>query len=242
MSNFFQDVLGDLDAVEQELLGPDYSYSKQIKTPNEINISSDPTWGAIGANAEGIIAYVEILFSGGGNASRVDGPLGDKFFLRTGARCKDVDSGKQVTSSVYINNVPDGDIPFLSGALDMNFSEAKGLIPGTFSNLAHINPLAIFQSFMSGTNPDCKAITMPTVDASNNRGSDTKFLTVTDIRNMPACWFENGSNPITKERCNEAFTNIINKDSYDFGNFIALIYFISLASIIIYMLNARKKF
>ncbi len=31
MSNFFTEVLNDLDGLEQKLLGPDYSYSKQTK-------------------------------------------------------------------------------------------------------------------------------------------------------------------------------------------------------------------
>ena len=30
MSNFFQDVMGNLDDVQQKLLGPDYKYFKQI--------------------------------------------------------------------------------------------------------------------------------------------------------------------------------------------------------------------
>ena len=32
-------------------------------------------------------------------------PLGDKFFLQTGATCNDTESGETVTRSLYVNNV-----------------------------------------------------------------------------------------------------------------------------------------
>ena len=40
MSNFFTEVLNDLDGLEQDLLGPDYSYYKEIKSPQEFVDSS----------------------------------------------------------------------------------------------------------------------------------------------------------------------------------------------------------
>jgi hypothetical protein len=36
MSNFFQDVMGNLNDLEEEVLGPDYQYFKQIKTPTQL--------------------------------------------------------------------------------------------------------------------------------------------------------------------------------------------------------------
>lgn len=44
MSNLFQEVLGDLDNVEQELLGPDYQYFKQIRTPGELGCPAAEDW------------------------------------------------------------------------------------------------------------------------------------------------------------------------------------------------------
>ena len=46
----------------------------------------------------------------GGGASKVNGPMGNKFFLKTGAKCKDTQSGKKVDRFMYVNNVPDGQI------------------------------------------------------------------------------------------------------------------------------------
>jgi len=82
--------------------------------------------------------------------------LGDKFFLKTGATCKDINSGNVVDRYVYVNNVPDGSIPFISAAMDTNFSEFKGLIPGVLGNMSAMNPMQIFQAFMMGSQPDCQ--------------------------------------------------------------------------------------
>lgn len=198
MSNFFKDVLGDLDGLEQDLLGPDYSYYKQIKSPEEIGMSSDGNLGAMESDIAGLMAYTEVLVEGGGTASKVNRALGDKFFLLTGAKCKDTKTNNQVKRSLYINNVPDGNIPFISSGLGTNFTEFEGLLPGTMSNLANINPLEIFQAFMSGTNPDCTATTLETIDTKNNVSTGTGYITTSDIKGMEPCWFPDNINPITK--------------------------------------------
>ena len=201
--SFCDNALNDLDKLQEEILGPDYNYFKFIKSPSQLNMSEDG--GAIASNFGSLLAYGELLASGDSPASTTGGPLGDKFFMRTGAKCKDVDSGQQVTRSLYINNVPDGSIPFISGMMGTNFSEFRGIIPGIISDIGDINPLAIFQAFMMGSNPDCKSIEMPTIDANNVHSTDTQFLAVTDIRNMNACWFPDGKNPETGQICVEAF-------------------------------------
>ena len=45
----------------------------------------------------------------------------------------------------------------------------RGLLPGMLGNISNINPMQIFQSFMSGTNPKCQMITMQTVDNNNRK-------------------------------------------------------------------------
>ena len=85
--NFFDKALKDVDNLEQELLGPDYKYFKQINTPSEIGMSSEGSISTLTYDIVGLINYVKLLAEGGGSASKVDGPLGNKFFLRTGAKC-----------------------------------------------------------------------------------------------------------------------------------------------------------
>ena len=139
-----------MNDLEQRVLGPDYSYYKQTKTPSQIGMSADGSLDAMGRDVKGLISYVKLLVQGGGKASKVNGPL-EINFSQTGAECRDINTGKQVNRSLYINNIPDGSIPFISSALDTNLL-IEGLIPGTFSNLGDLNPLAIFKAFMTGTN------------------------------------------------------------------------------------------
>lgn len=207
MSNFFDKVKNDAQGLEQELLGPDYKYFQFINTPTEMGMSSDGSISAITRDIAGLIAYVSLLSSGDGEASKMGGPLGNKFFLPTGAKCKDIASGELVTRSLYVNNVPDGSIPFISQGLgDVNFTEFRGLIPGTLSNLGQINPMQIFAAFMNGPNPDCQSITMETVDVNGIKSQNTGYVTNDDIGSMSACWFPNGKNSVSGDTCREAFT------------------------------------
>ena len=210
MANFFEQVLNDADNVEQSLLGPDYSYWKQINSPSEIGMSSDGNLGALAGDVSGLIAYVELLVTGKGKASKTGNPLGNKFFLKTGATCKDNKTDKDVTRYVYINNVPTGNIPFISSGMGTDFTDFEGLIPGAMSNLNDLNPFAIFSSFMSGTNPPCQDLTMETTPSSvnNNQSKETHHVTIDDIKNMDACLFPGKTNPVTKQGCSEAFQNM----------------------------------
>jgi hypothetical protein len=199
MSNFFKEVVGDLDAVEQDLLGPDYNYAHWVKSPGALGMSKDGNLGALANDAIAMIQYVEFLVAGGGGASVGGvGPLGDRFFLRTGAQCSDVETGNKVKRSIYVDNIPNGHIPGISAALGENFPTLEGILPGTIFSLGNINPLAIFQAFMSGTDPSCQAITMPTRDVNNVSGIQTEFMTLPDIANISPCLFEGGRNPVTK--------------------------------------------
>ena len=216
MSNFFQDVMGDLDNVEQELLGPDYQYFKQIKTPGELGVTSDGGLDNLASDISALIAYVELLVSGGGDASATGNPLGNKFFLKTGAKCKVVSSdstnGSTVDRYAYVNNVPDGNIPFISSGLGgVQFTEFEGLIPGAMSDAAAMNPFALFQAFQMGSTPDCQSVTLETIDANNTVSSATNYVATADVKNMPAAWFPDKTNPITGAKEREAFAQRRNK-------------------------------
>ena len=209
MSNFFTEVVDDLDGLQQKLLGPDYKYYSKIVAPQYMGMSSAGNLGTMANDIFGMIAYTQLLLEGGGRASAVPGPLGDKFFLKTGAKCKDVATGEQVDRSLYINNVPDGSIPFISSGLGVQFNTFRGLLPGVMSTLPDINPLEIFQSFMAGTNPDCQKIVMETVDVNSFPSAGSGYVTLDDIKSMNPCWFPGHVNPVTKEsRLCEGFTNL----------------------------------
>ena len=210
MSNIFTEVLQDASGLEEKLLGPTYPYYSNIKTPSEIGMSDKGNIATMGKDIDGLVQYVSLLVSGNSKASATGGPLGNKFFLQTGAKCKDVSSEKEQEQDryIYVNNVPEGNIPFISQGMGVNFSEFRGLIPGTMGNLNVLNPYAIMGSFMAGSTPDCQELTMETIDNNNNKSSETHFVTLVDIQNMDPCIFPNKKNPITGSRCRETFQSM----------------------------------
>ena len=260
MGSFFKNIMNDIDAVEQELLGPDYSYWKHIKNIKEMEISSDGD--AIIKDFQGIMDYIKILVTGRGRASDNDGkPLGNAFFLKTGATCLDVDSipssdkkggsdnsGNTVDRYMYINNIPDGDIPFLSSLADEDFTFLEGLIPGILSNMAHLNPFSIFTSFLDGVNPKCKKVNLKTVDNSNNLHYKEHHVTLTDIKNLNPCWFKSKRNSLTGESCpkKEGFQNRYEK-KYKTNTlpegYVCKVYYTALCLLLLYLLFkiAQKK-
>ena len=185
MSNFFEKAKTDVKNLEKELLGPDYNYVSFIKSPDQIGMSDEGSIGQLVTNEGGLINYVELLATGGGKASTTGGPLGDSFFLTTGAKCKDVDTGNLVTRSIWVNNIPNGKLPFITTALNgAKFTAFEGLVPGVLGNLAAIHPMQMFQAFTSGSNPDCKLVTKNTRNENNVPSVGSGYLTMEDIQIM----------------------------------------------------------
>jgi hypothetical protein len=239
MSNIFQEVLDDVNGVEQRLLGPTYPYFKNIKTPSQLGMSDKGSIQQMAQDVNGLIQYVEVLVTGNSQASATGGPLGNKFFLQTGAKCAATDNnGQQVDRYIYIDNVPAGNIPFISSGLGVDFSEFKGLIPGAMSNLNVLNPFAIMSAFTSGSTPPCQELTMQTIDVNNNQSTETHYVTLSDIKNMDPCSFQNRRNPATGASCQETFQTGVGKDASTAlsDDPMDQIYFASLAGIGIYIL------
>jgi len=239
--NFFEEVLDDVKGVEQRILGPDYQYWKQINSPSQMGMSSNGSISTIAADVGGLINYVEVLVTGNGQASSTGGPLGNKFFLKTAATCKDKKSNKIVDRYIYVNNVPDGSIPFISSGMNVNFGEFEGLVPGTLSNVSALNPMLIFQAFMSGSQPECDEITLETIDVNNNKGTETRHVTTTDLKNMNPCDFKplNNTNPITGQACREAFTN--RKRSKTPDDLLVKLFYASIGVLGVYLLISVMK-
>jgi len=244
MSNIFQEVLKDASGLEQKLLGPTYPYYKNIRTPGQIGMSDRGTLDALGKDVNGLINYIKFLVQGNSNVSTTGQPLGNKFFLKTGAKCLAKDTGKEVDRYIYINNVPDGTIPIVSQGLGVNFSQFRGLIPGAIGNLNVLNPYTMMQSFMVGSTPSCQKITMETINNNNNRYNETQYVTLVDIQNMNPCNFRNNRNPISGKTCRQAFQNISENPDNSNNDIevklpedpIAQLYYLSLTAISIYIL------
>ena len=238
MSNFFKEAAEDADALEVKLLGPDYPYYKYIRTPAEMGMSDDGSMSALADDVAGLINYVQVMVAGTGPASATGKPLGNKFFLKTGAQCSS-SAGKKVDRYTYFNNVPDGSIPMLSSSSGISFSEFEGLIPGIMGNIGQMNPLKLLAGFMEGASPPCTEITMQTIDTKNNKSTEKHYVANAEIKGMPPCWFQSGKNPISGVSCRQTFVGSrqqnlgchakkLNKDPfanvYIFGLSIALLF------------------
>tara|TARA_B100000886_G_scaffold340548_1_gene311128 strand:+ start:20589 stop:21332 length:744 start_codon:yes stop_codon:yes gene_type:complete len=241
MSSFFEDIKNDAKEVEEKLLGPTYPYYSNIKNPSQMGLSTRGTLSQAAKNVAGLISYTEVLVTGNSKAQKGSGPLGNKFFLNTGGKCKDKASGNSVDRYIYINNQPTGNIPFVSDLGIGNFSSMKGLIPGAMTNLNSLNPFKIMGSFFTGTNPECQEITMEVVDNSNNKSSESKYVATADIKDLDPCIFGNKRNPVSNENCTEFFTSYNDKiqdNRYKLPNDpIIHLYFASVGALLLYIIH-----
>ena len=183
--------------LQDRILGPDYDYTRRVKSPHQMGMSPRGTWGQLGDNINGLLGYMTLMVSGscggpidsGECASTIGKPLGNKFFVDTPLKCTDKETREKVTRSLYINNVPDGSIPFITEISNIRFSGLEGLIPGIMSNIAQINPLQILLSFVSGPTSTCQKITMQTIDSEDRIGVETAYVLNKDIELMNPEWF-----------------------------------------------------
>jgi hypothetical protein len=205
---FFEDIKSNASSAKKKYLGDDYPYASNIKSPAQIGVGSKGVLSQLGKNFDGLLAYTQVLTAGGGKASVPKGPMGNKFFLQTGAKCNAIDTNTEVDRHVYINNIPSGKIPFLQGAA--NLKDLRGLIPGTLGNLNALNPLNLFAGLLDGISPDCQPVTLDVVDINNMKTTETHYVTLTDISIMDPCDFKKKVNPRTGEKCRMGFSNINN--------------------------------
>ena len=152
-----------------------------------------------------------------GNLSDISGctkPLGDRYLLKTMGKCnaKSTDaSGAEteelVTRYVYLNNIPDGQIPFMGAATKGVMP--KGLVPGVFKNIAGLNPIPIIKSFTESSKPDCTAISVSIVDTDNTNRIQVAHVANSEIKDIDPCVFAQNDdgkriNPITTVTCTKS--------------------------------------
>jgi hypothetical protein len=221
--NLYQEAeTADADTSSSSFLGQSYKYYDNIKTPSELGMSDKGNLNTLGKDVKGLLDYVDVLVTGKSKASVTGQPLGNKFFLKTGGKCSSESqgtNGEETDRYIYIDNVPSGNIPFLSSASGVNFTTMRGLIPGTISNLNAFNPVGLFRAFLAGPKPECQEITMETIDTYNNKSTESHFVSLADIRMITACQFPDKVNPVTNVKCRETFTtmgktNQLNTNTY----------------------------
>ena len=121
--------------------------------------------------------------------------------------------GQLVDRYLWINNIPNGSIPFLTSNAGIQFTDFTGLVPGMMEDLGALNPMEIIKGFMEGNNPPCKQISMNTVGqppgGPNTESKKNFHVACGDIANIAPCDFPGGGgNPVTKVPCRATFTTL----------------------------------
>lgn len=201
--NIFTEQPMVLDSISKSQTYPFYN---NILTPTEIGIVSDGS--KIQNNIELLKQYDDIIISG------TVKPMGNKYFVQTGGKCKDISSNETVSRSLYINNVQDASAPFAKNTSGEDI-QYKGLIPSIITDIDQINPLKLYQAFTMGTTPNCRLIRLETIDVNGAINTQSSgYISDIDLTTMNECLFPNKINPVTEKICTEHFSNIdVNSNS-----------------------------
>jgi len=164
----------------------DFPYKDYIKSPQELGMSSSGDVNTLTNDIGGLINYIQVLTEGSGNAIRTTNPLGNRYFFKTGSKCKDVKTNEEKERYLYIDNIPKGN--------------EKGLLPGLVQSIVRIKPEKLFDIFSTTPDNRCAAVSLQTVDKDTNKSSDTRYLNIADIKTINDCLWRNKTNPITGTR------------------------------------------
>jgi hypothetical protein len=154
-------------------MGPNYDFSNELRTPDEIGVKDDGSVNGIMKAVAGVNYYTDVIGFGestgmnkmmnGNNLS----PMGIRYFMPTGATCS---NGALMWS--YVDTTPKGNLlgNRIKGAMqNMGLPGMRGLAPGILEDARDaLNPMPLFQAAMGSGYPKCKKVTMPVGDAAGN--------------------------------------------------------------------------
>ena len=191
---------------------PPFSYSKIIKSP--ANFNAGPGSGQFGQNMRALNSYTDLLLTSDTEANCLrPSPLGDQFFLKTSATCKDPNSGEKVSRYIYVSHQPEhssNNDPLNSSSADGGSYRFDGLIPGIINNMFNLNIFGIFSAFSQDDNPDCVLVELSSTrdlpgnicsSSTNYNTYNTRFISKNDAEKVDPCSFRNGQNPYNKKYC-----------------------------------------
>jgi hypothetical protein len=216
--SFFKDIINKADKLEDDILGPDFPYYKFVKNPSQLGMSSNGSLDALSKDIGGIVNYVQLLVSGTGqaNGSRSGKPLGNQFFIKTGGKCRNYKDKKIVPRSMYVNNVPNGDIDFLKDLTGYGGGgDFAGLVPGIMNNMNSINPIKLFGAFTQGNEPLCAEVTLDTIDENSNIRKKTAFVPINELIDLVNNKDIKGNNYRYSKINMRNFKNALNKEGFE---------------------------
>jgi hypothetical protein len=148
------------------MMGPDYSFADELKTPGEVGVRSGGSAGDIIDAVAGVGYYTDVIGFGErtGINQRDMKPMGLRYFMSTGSTCS---NGALMFE--YIDTMPQGNLlgKRISQAItDMGLPAMRGLAPGILEDARDaLNPFPLFNAAMGTGYPKCKQVTRPVGDA-----------------------------------------------------------------------------
>ena len=179
---------------------PPFSYSKIIKSPTEFG--AGPGAGQFDKNIAALNSYTDLLLTSNTKSNCLQPhPLGDQYFLKTSAKCKDPSTKELVPRYIYISHQPEESKD--TNPLNSSDDYAKGfhlngLIPGIINNMFHLNLFGIFGAFSEDGNPDCVEVTLSSTrnlpgnicsNTNTHESYNTHFITKDDAIKVDPCSF-----------------------------------------------------
>ena len=194
-----------------------YEYYKYVKTPKEMGIETGDSLSNVSTGVGGLFSYVKLLVEGDSRASTTGKPLGNKYFLKTAQDCTNTENNQTVKRSLYFDNVPSGNLGLFKDTGNEN-TDFRGLIPGAIEDVMSIGKIDFFGAFSNFDVPSCQAITLKTIDVNNNAGTDTQYVTLSDIKEISPCNFPGRENPQTKDKCTRQGFTMAHDDDDDINS------------------------
>lgn len=175
-------------AAPHRMLGPNYSFADELRTPSELGIGRDGSFDGIMRAVGGVNYYTDAI--GFGESTMLaktlgmhQRPMGIRFFVKNGLTCS---NGADMYD--YIDTTTKG----LHGrvgnevkkTLGVNFA---GLAPGMIESSAEaLNPVPLFKAASASGYPRCKKVTLPVGDGEGRikSGWDPKNVWITEPYSM----------------------------------------------------------
>lgn len=195
-----------------------FSYHNAIKSPDEMGLSDAGNNATLKRDADAIFGYMGGIFSGNNNnVFKLNTPmLGDKQFFNTGIQCtkktlqeinSETNNNALNVSSVQVDqdNLIDR-YSYIDSITKSPNGEPVGLLYQVIDDVMDLNPTDIFNAITEPPYPPCIPVTLKTIKQNVHydleTGFESQYVIVSEIEQINPCNFENGVNPVVKEKSN----------------------------------------
>ena len=198
-----------------------FSYHNAIKSPDELGLSDAGNNATLKRDADAIFGYMGGIFSGNNNnVFKMNTPmLGDKQFFNTGIQCTKK-TVEEVNRTINDSNSTNFDVSsaqpdensltdrysYIDNITKTPNGQPVGLLYQVLDDVMDLNPTEIFNAITEPPYPPCIPVSLKTIKQNVQfdieTGFESQFVIVSEIEKINPCNFEDGVNPVVKEKSN----------------------------------------